>query len=60
LQWLLERSGEQKSEIYSYVLMTNHVHLLLSALKTEKKKGSVPFFSYDANNDRFVDNKLFS
>jgi putative transposase len=35
LQWLLERSGEQKSEIYSYVLMTNHVHLLLSALKTE-------------------------
>ncbi|EDN71818.1 hypothetical protein BGS_0270 [Beggiatoa sp. SS] len=25
-KWLLERSGEQKSEIYSYVLMTHHVH----------------------------------
>jgi putative transposase len=34
-KWLLESSGEQKSEIYSYVLMTNHVHKLLSALKTE-------------------------
>jgi len=34
-KWLSERSVEQKSEIYSYVLMTNHVHLLLSASKTE-------------------------
>jgi putative transposase len=35
LQGLLERSGELDCEIYSYVLMTNHVHLLLSASKTE-------------------------
>jgi len=35
LQWLSESKEEQKSEIYSYVLMTNHVHLLLSASKTE-------------------------
>lgn len=34
-KWLLENKEEQKSEIYSYVLMTNHVYLLLSASKTE-------------------------
>jgi putative transposase len=35
LQWLLESKEELDCEIYSYVLMTNHVHLLLSASKTE-------------------------
>jgi len=35
LQWLLENKEELYCEIYSYVLMTNHVHLLLSALRTE-------------------------
>ena len=35
LQWLLESSSELNCKIYAYVLMTNHVHLLLSALKIE-------------------------
>jgi putative transposase len=35
LQWLLESKEELDCQIYSYVLMTNHVHLLLSASKTE-------------------------
>ncbi len=33
LQWLLERAGELDCEIYSYVLMTNYVYLLLSKLR---------------------------
>jgi len=34
-KWLLESKEELDGEIYSYVLMTNLMHLLLSASKTE-------------------------
>jgi len=57
-KWLSERSVKQKSEIYSYVLMTNHVHLLLSASKTENisklsqslGRCYVPYLKWGENN----------
>lgn len=35
LEWLTEYAGKAGCRIHGYVLMTNHVHLLLSSSKTE-------------------------
>lgn len=35
LDWLLEHAAKTSSRVHAYVLMTNHVHLLISAEQSE-------------------------
>lgn len=42
LEWLAEHAGKTGCRVHAYVLMTNHVHLLISAESAEAPGANRP------------------